>query len=512
MQALQPFAITAPGFYGLNVQDSPTDLESGFALTATNCIIDQYGRVGSRKGWLPLHTTLAALGSANVEAIGEHTDTNGVSTTIVAGNNKLFKLSGGVLTELTYGGGGVAPIITASKWSMESLDGYFLLFQEGYDPLTYIPSVSTTTYRRLSEAVGYSGTVQQANCVLSAYGRLWNASTTTNKVTVQWCDVKNPVKWNTGTAGTLDLTAVWPHGGDAIIGLGAHNNKLFIFGKEHILIYEGAATPSTMTLDDAINGIGAISRDSIVTTGSDIIFLSRTGVRSVTRTIQEKSAPLRDLSKNVRNDLMANLVNEVEANVFAVWSPKEAFYLLQFPVMGISYVFDTKQSLQDGAARVTTWDGIAPKSAYSKRDGTLLLGQGGYVAEYTGYYDNTSSYRMSYFSTYIDFGTPLITSIIKKINVTMIGGNNQDVTIKWSYDFTQGYGSQQQRISSSSLAQYNIGQYGINEYGSGNVITAMSAQGTGSGKSAQIGIETDIYGYALSIQKLEVYAKNGKLS
>jgi len=50
-QAIQTFSISAPGFYGLNTQDSPLDLAAGYALVATNCIIDQYGRIGSRKGW-----------------------------------------------------------------------------------------------------------------------------------------------------------------------------------------------------------------------------------------------------------------------------------------------------------------------------------------------------------------------------------------------------------------------------------------------------------------------------
>ena len=50
-QKLQTYSITAPGFYGLNTQDSSLDLASGFALVANNCIIDQYGRIGARKGW-----------------------------------------------------------------------------------------------------------------------------------------------------------------------------------------------------------------------------------------------------------------------------------------------------------------------------------------------------------------------------------------------------------------------------------------------------------------------------
>jgi hypothetical protein len=104
-------------------------------------------------------------------------------------------------------------------------------------------------------------------------------------------------KWNSGTAGTLDTTTVWPKGGDVIVALGAHNGFLFIFGKNNILVYQGATTPSTMTLQDVITGIGCVARDSVAYTGTDLIFLSSTGVRSALRTIQEKSMPLRDLSK-----------------------------------------------------------------------------------------------------------------------------------------------------------------------------------------------------------------------
>ncbi len=46
-QQLERFSISAPGFYGLNTQDSPLDLAAGFALVAQNCILDQYGRMGN---------------------------------------------------------------------------------------------------------------------------------------------------------------------------------------------------------------------------------------------------------------------------------------------------------------------------------------------------------------------------------------------------------------------------------------------------------------------------------
>jgi len=512
-QQIQAFAITAPGFYGLNTQDSSLDLASGYALIANNCVIDQYGRVGARKGWTPINATLAALGTADVKAIAELITTGGTSYTICAGNNKLYKLVSSTLTELTYGGGGTAPTITNDNWQMVSLAGDLYLFQSGHDPLVFLPGTSTTAYRRVSEMTGYAGTAQLANVAVSAYGRLWTADVSTDKVTVQWCDVKLGNKWNTGTAGTLDTTTVWPKGGDNIVGLGAHNGFLYIFGKDNILVYQGATTPSTMTLYDVITGIGCVARDSICNTGTDIIFLSSTGVRSILRTIQEKSAPLRDLSKNVRNDLIYAISGETMANVKAVYSSKEAFYLLSLPVLKNVYCFDMKQALQDGSARVTTWDSITPKSFYSKQDGTLLIGKEGYVGQYSGYLDNESSYRFQYYTNHTDLGSPSVTSILKRLQVVVIGGSGQPITFKWGYDFSGNYYSQSVNIPTQGVSYYGVAEYNesISQYSGGISLQTLRVYPTGAGKVIQTGYEADIGGSALSLQKIEIHAKNGKI-
>jgi hypothetical protein len=514
-QPILPYAITAPGFYGLNTQDSSLDLASGFALTATNCVIDQYGRVGARKGWTPNHVANATLGSATVKSIGELITVDGTSYTILAGNNKLFKLVGSTLTELTYGGGGTAPTITASDWQMASLGGGLYLFQEGYDPLEFNPTTSTTQYRRISEITGYTGTVHKSNAVISAYGRLWNVSSTTDKVTIQWSNTKQPYNWSTGTAGTLDTTTVWPKGGDTVVGLGAHNGFLFIFGKNNILVYNNATDPSgtTFALQDVITGIGCISRDTIANTGTDIVFLSQTGVRSLQRTIQEKSAPFRELSKNVRNDLLNYLSLETLSNVKAVHSPIDAFYLLTLPSAKQVYCFDTKAQLQDGAARVTIWDSLDPSCFCAKQDGTLLLGKAGFVGTYAGYLDNATTYQMQYHTNHTDFGAPSVTSILKSILVTVIGGNGQALTCKWSYDFTGNFHSQNITIPANNIAYYGESDYNAGyDYSSGQVLSILKAYPTGSGKVVQTGYEAYINGSPLSIQKIEIHAKNGKIT
>lgn len=512
-QALQTASISAPGFAGLNTQDSPLDLAAGFALVATNCVIDQYGRIGARKGWSRVNSSSGNLGANDVGVIHELVQTDGTLTVLFSGNNKLFFLNGSnAVTELTYGGGGTAPTITANNWSCASLNGITYFFQTGHDPLIFDPAVSTTTYRRVSEKTGYVATVPSANIALSAFGRLWTANTSAVKNTVYFSDLLAGHVWSTGTAGSLNVDRVWPNGPDEIQGLAAHNGFLIIFGKRQILVYQNATTPSTMSLSDTVGGIGCLARDSIQTTGKDVLFLSNSGVRSFARTIVEKSAPLGDLSKNVRNDLMDVVSSETLANIKSVYSEKEAFYLLTLPSVSEVYCFDTRGQLQDGAYRITKWDSITPTALLARRNGDVLIGKNGYIGKYGTYQDHTSAYRFMYYTNHADLGNANVTSILKRLKVVVIGGTNQYVTIKWGFDFSTNYLSANALIPLQGVSEYGIGEYNIAQYSDGVALQTLVVSASGSGKIVQTGYESNISGAALSIQRIEIQSKDGKMT
>jgi hypothetical protein len=207
---------------------------------------------------------------------------------------------------------------------------------------------------------------------------------------------------------------------------------------------------------------------------------------------------------------------ETLANCKAVYSEINGFYLLSLPIAKQVYVFDTKVQLQDGSARVTVWDTLEPTCFLSKRNGDLLFGKIGYIGKYDTYLDNTSTYRLQYFTNYADFGDIGITSILKKILVTDIGGSSQGFTIKWSFDFSGQAFSENIVIPPSTVAQYGVAEYGTNGspvayYSNGIQLQVLVSQATGSGKAVQTGYETDINGFAVSIQKIEIQAKRGKL-
>ena len=512
-QQVTTFSISAPGFSGLNLQDSPVDLPANWALEANNCVIDKSGRVAARKGWAKAHTANADLSTSNITCLGELIQTDGTTTTVATGGAFLFKLATTTLTTLTYGGGGVAPVIAASNWQFCFLNGVAMFWQEGYDPLIYDPAVSLTTFRRLSEKAGSAGTIYQCNTAISAYGRVWAASTATDKCTVVWSDLLTPHIWNAGTSGSLDLRQVWPDGGDEIVAMAAHNGYLFIFGRHQILIYEGADVPATMTLKDSIVGIGCIARDSVQNIGEDVWFLSDTGVRSLLRTIQEKSAPIRQISKNVHDDLMGYITVETLANIKTGFSAVNSLYLLTMPASNITYCFDTRQPMQDGSARVTKWTGTTTKAFYETNRRKFYLGKAGYIGEYSTYLDDASTYRMTYYTTWIDFGNPIQKSILKKTRLTCIGGDLQFISIKWAYDFLSTYFSENVTTPVSSLAA----EYGVSEYNStaeyaGSVdVNVVSANGTSQGQVLQFGFETDINDSAFSVQKIDLLTKTGRV-
>ena len=89
-------------------------------------------------------------------------------------------------------------------------------------------------------------TPPQANEVIGAYGRLWAADVSGNTKTVYWSDTLQGHKWSGGTAGSLDLTTVFPTGHDEVVALSAHNGFLVIFCKRSIIIYSGAESPANM--------------------------------------------------------------------------------------------------------------------------------------------------------------------------------------------------------------------------------------------------------------------------
>ena len=527
--------IAAPGFLGLNTQESSIQLSSGFALTAQNCVIDRYGRIGARRGWEAVNASNGDLSTNNIEFLFEMVDPVDGNKLISGGNNKLFVGTSTLVAKTirnALNNADLAYTISGNDWQAGSLpygDGadaipHAYLVQTNHEALVYheLPVAGGGPhdhdsgdygFQRLGDVgslpPGYTTTDFKPNTVLAAYGRIWMADIIGDRQTVYFSQLLNGSEFNGGDSGSLSLNSVFPNN-DQIVGLAAHNGFLIIFGRNNIAIYANPIDVTELTLADFIPNVGCVARDSIVNTGTDIIFLSDSGVRSLQRVVQEKSLPFRDLSKNVRDELVANVASETTVKIRAVYYDRDAFYLLALPATRFVYCFDLRAPLQDGSARVTIWDSIEPHAFTVNTAKELLIGKAGYVGKYYGFDDNGDSYRLRYFTNYFDFDQPTNIKVLKKAGFVVIGGSAQPISVKYGFEYTDNYQSITKVLDSAIVYEYNIGEYGIAEYSGGIVLDRFTANLGGSGAVMQIGMESDIDGNPLSIQKIDVGVKLAK--
>ena len=501
-QPLRSIDLVAPAFKGVNSEDSPIAQDTSFAEIADNAIIDRQGRLASRKGNNVLTTNKTALGTDHIHNIHEFYDSAGNETIFSTGNNKI--LSGTTtLTDVTPG----SYTITANDWKIVNFNDKAYFFQRGFDPLVHDNSNGLRTFTVANG--GATNATFKANEVLAAFGRLFIAGNATNDTIIYWSDLLDGNAFSGGSSGNIDVSKAWPDGADKIVALAAHNDFLVVFGEHSIIVYSGADSPSSMAISDTVSGVGCIDRKTVVSIGSDLLFLSDDGLRSLGRTIQEKSLPISDLSRNVKQDLIAKLASKTSP-ASTVYSPENYFYLLCLPDSNLVYCFDLRGRLENGSFRVTKWPSVNFKSFARDRDGTVYIGTTDGIGKYDGFDDNNSSYIFRYSSPGLTFGDPSKIKILKKIRPTIIGGNNVDIVLSWTYDFSVQANTSRFRVGSTNPAFFGVSEYTQAEFSLGDLISRKSLNCTGNGTVITVGLQTEVNGASISLQEMNVLALIGK--
>lgn len=513
--------VAAPAFKGINTEDSPVGLDPSYALVANNCVIDQYGRIGCRKGFKPYSAT------TGYPDIYEPNYLSVFSFVRIDGTHKLFgtREDGGIydLTSST-------PTKISGPFDLE--ETRFINFNSeclaveasGTYLFAYVQGgTGNNTFDRVTTAPKcYEG--------VGAFGRLWLAGSELgdNKQVIRWGDLLSLGNFDTGSSGSINVSKAWPKGQDNIVGLAAHNGRLIIFGSNNILIYAGAEDPATMFLEDAISGIGCLDRNTIQNTGTDVVFLSSQGVLGLARTIQEKSLPVRDLSRNVQSELKY-WAGRAGYPITSVYSPEEGFYLLFVSNSSVTgtrwnvYCFNMEGQLEQGQQRVTKWATSLATCMTRGFDGTLYIGCQLGGGTYEGFTDlNDNGYRMDVVTAPVTFGDTSRLKMPKRIAFQLKtgylfpsgAGEDKIANIKWYYDYDFIWDYEEVILNDF----IDGSQFGTNSfdsvYLSANGATTNSipyVNPTGNGRVFSVGFETVIEGTPISIQEINIKALLGKL-
>jgi len=383
------------------------------------------------------------------------------------------------------------------------------------------------------------------SCGMGFYGRMFAGGVTEEKDVVYYSTLLDGDDWTGTGSGSIDLKTVW--GTDEILHIAPFFGKLIIFGKNNIAIYDNPADIANATLDEVITGIGLVNRDTVQTIGDDLVFLSATGLRSLSRTTEKDKLPLTDYSVNIKDTLIRNIGQSTETK--SVYLEGEGVYILTFTEKNITYVFDFKHFTPNKVPRVTTWTFNLDREPASMIDtklySGLLVGQkDGSIAGYEEYFDRdlawvdsaisytNASISSNISSTWIQMGEALSASILKKMILVLEGGSGAIFYLKWYKDFsinpstttsinlnpatggtTSLWGATTSRYGTTTVTHTHDATlhpsnstyapiYGLKEYR-----TAL----TGSAKHLKLNLSISSNGYDASIQNLSIISKEGKI-
>lgn len=140
-------------------------------------------------------------------------------------------------------------------------------------------SVDTTTHTVTATNIT-DVNCPQTGVLVTATGRCFSASD--DGQSVRFCKVGDPTDWTTsGNAGFLPV-AQYFGGGQKVYGLGIYQGKLAVFTDQSIQLWSIDPDPTAMALDRVVDGVGTRHHASIVSLYGDLLFLSESGVRSLT--------------------------------------------------------------------------------------------------------------------------------------------------------------------------------------------------------------------------------------
>ena len=383
------------------------------------------GSAGLRGGNLVVQSSTVGVGSS--VAI-----TNSAGTASVA---LLTTLSNFVAIRVADVG-----VLAADDWQFASINQRIFLAQKGRQ----LRVLNETTFAE--ESVVGQPWSNSVNCVIAAYGRLWAADDETGGVrsTLYWSNLLDGKTWNSGDAGSLDLTNAWPKGQDSIIGLAAAFNRLFIFGRKSILMYALTATndPDAMTLEDVVENLGCVARDSVYGTDTGVYFLSDNGIYRFDKlqfTTSLLSAP--QVSVLYNSLVLAQIAAETDTNIRAGYYPKEGYYVLSFPTSNVTFCVHTRKNVPEVNRPIgTRWTNTGRPFyafAYSGNTGDWYSGGVNGIHKYDGFTpdgaDNT--YTLTWTGQWHPFEDESRLKHGKSVTLVVEAASGQTGTFEYAVDY-----------------------------------------------------------------------------
>ena len=546
MQAKQftPVVLSGLGSAGLNTQSQDSTLGPEWLTEADNVVFDYQGRIASRKGI----KQVSKIVGASIKSIGGFIKSNRTREYYASSGSSIYKLDTSTtpnsLTAQSFAGS--PQTISDSNWQFLNFNDNFWGIQSGHKVINY----DGTDWKDINDLSSYSApsgvsTFDPSGAVGNS-GRMWYGGVTEDPGVVYYSDTLIGQKVHGAAAGLVDLKTVW--GSDEIVGFASLMNRLIIFGKENIVIYQGADNPSTMVLEEVVKGVGLAGRDNIVYVGSDVLFMSYEGFISLSRiTETDGQAPIQELSITIRNDLTRLLSTADVNNIKTAYYQEDGLVITFIPDENKAYVFDFAVSNKTRLPRTTSWSFVeAPLCGLGTIDGTFFMGLSNSVATYSDYFDvsisnstsefanqtvceaagNTwdgaicwsytySKYSYTFQTSWLDLNSPSISKIVKSGIFTIIGGRGatSEVLVYKDFNIEDPFSKSFSLTSNTAISLFNdvTTFYGVAKYASSAGPKEYKISLGRTGKTIRIKMTTEVNGNYSSLVNTMLLTKQGKI-
>jgi hypothetical protein len=384
-----------------------------------------------------------------------------------------------------------------------------------YDGTTAEPLSAKTNYFPPQDDTGVIADYINGDVACAAYGRLWVSGVNEDYQTIYYSDLLVPEQWYDGkatmtdefnTAGIIDVAEYWPNGGDKIQGIAAHNGFLVVFGRYSILVYSGAqgdpaGDPTQgggLKLEDAISDVGLVNQDAMCSIGSDYLFVDSLGIRSLGRVIQEKSAPIGEVSMNVATAIR-ELIEQQRDGVRLFHLAGKNLAVCLFPETREAYVFQVGQPSQTGGLRATRWtgcdfyDGITVRT--SVKDLSLLGARDNRgVTRYFGY-KQPRPYEFRYESATIPVSQNIMQTVIpKSVSYSYHSDQTDNLSATWGFGEDMGYERRARPKPTYESTKFHTSTVKLN----------------GTGEMLRVGFDISIDGSSNAMQQISINTLLGR--
>lgn len=508
---LQPLDLVAPGFRGINTVQAGSLLDPSYCVQAQNAVIDTSGRLAARFGTVTQTTT--PIGG-NLPIL--------YSFEFVQGNNTFQQLvtwAGGISNNLTNPAANNikgSVVATNGQWFFGNFNNKVIGFQSGQKPIVWNGSGNFATI------VESQGTAPTGGVGCTAFGRVWCLAS--DGQTIRYSGLLDETDWGSASSGTIDMHTIWSAGTDTVTAICAFNASLVVFGNNHIVFFtDGRGSmlgldPTQAYVFDVIASTGCFSQWTVQQIGEgDMVFLGPNGLQSIQNLQNARSFPMVNLTKYVRDDLLAQVTGETVATVRSSYNNLTGQYLLLLPNSGNIWCADLRRiyidSQGDECAIMTTWAMTATAShATTQHNFTYLARTPGTVAIYSGNVDEGAQYTFSYVSGWLNLGEQVAQKIkmLKRFEAIIFSGGANAVNFQWNTDFNSNGSTAVLSIAATGVSsQYGLGQYGVSQYAGGTSLSLLKYDARARGQYYQIGISAPISSL-FALQQIQLAVKIGR--